>query len=354
MDDLRRDMVGGNASTEALEKFMGMSGAFDPFGMVAASMMFPSFILNWYSTAVEMNPLFQFARLASKNSLDMFLVAQRAQAGLQRKEIRVADGLTYVYLEGGAGEPLLLLHSFGAGKDTFVSVASCLTANCRVIIPDQIGFGESSQPADTDYSLRAQAERVRAFLDALDISRVHLGGCSMGGHIAATYAAMFPEDVRTLWLLDPTGVWSAPESIMQTVLKETGRNPLFVERVEDLPGALRMLMSNPPPYIPRAMLSAFAEPYLKNPALGELVLREIGADSIEERVRGLETPTLIVWGNEDKIVHVDGSKILSALMPRSQVIIMPQTGHMPIVENPLRCAQDYLRFRKQLDTTKDT
>jgi pimeloyl-ACP methyl ester carboxylesterase len=223
-----------------------------------------------------------------------------------------------------------------------------------VIIPDQIGFGESSQPEHTDYSLRAQAERLQAFVNALDISCVHLGGSSMGGHIAATYAALFPDEVRSLWLLDPTGVWSAPKSIMQTVLSETGRNPLLVEKLEDFPLALRMLISNPPPYIPRSMLSVLAEPYLKNPALGEHILREIGADSIEERVSGLETPTLIVWGSEDKIVHVDGSRILSALMPRSQVIIMPQTGHLPIVENPLRCAQDYLRFREQLDTTKDT
>lgn len=75
---------------------------------------------------------------------------------------------------------------------------------------------------------------------------------------------------------------------------------------------------------------------------------EIGTDSVEERVTGLATPTLIVWGGEDQIAHVKGSKILNGLMPRSRVIVMPDTGHLPILENPQECAGDYLRFRASI------
>lgn len=170
----------------------------------------------------------------------------------------------------------------------------------------------------------------------------------MGGHIALTYAALFPEEVKSLWLLDPTGVWSAPKSIMQKVLKTTGKNPLLIEKEEDFPGLLRMLMSNSPSYIPRAILSVLAEPHLKNGPLAERILMEIGTDSIEDRVTGLATPTLIVWGSEDQVAHVEGSKILNGLMPRSQVIVIPHTGHLPILENPLESAGDYLKFRASI------
>jgi pimeloyl-ACP methyl ester carboxylesterase len=306
-------------------------------------------MFDWYNNFFTANPMFGFARFATKNAMSMFMDAQRAQAGLHQKEIQLDDGLTYVYLEGGKGEPLFLLHCFGADKDILVSVARHLTTRYRLIIPDQLGFGESSQPEEADYSPQAQAERLRRFADALGITRLHLGGSSMGGHIALSYAALFPEEVKSLWLLDPTGVWSAPKSTMQKALESTGRNPLFIEKEEDFPGLLQLLMCNPPTYLPHAIISVLAEPHLKNSHLAERILMEIGTDSVEERVTGLDMPTLIVWGGEDQIAHVKGSKILNDLMPRSRVIVMPNTGHLPILENPQECAGDYLEFRDSMD-----
>jgi pimeloyl-ACP methyl ester carboxylesterase len=161
--------------------------------------------------------------LAPENALQLLLNVQRVQAGLDRKEIQLADSLRYVYLEGGKGEPLMLLHGFGADKDNFTPVAGYLTKHYRVIIPDLIGFGESTHPVDADYSPPEQAKRLWAFAHALGVTSMHLGGSSMGGHIAMTYAALYPEEVKSLWLLDPGGVWSAPKSIVQTALETTGQ-----------------------------------------------------------------------------------------------------------------------------------
>ena len=141
-----------------------------------------------------------FVYLAPENARGLLLRVQRAQAGLDRKEIQLADGLRYVYLEGGKGEQLMLLHGFGGDKDHFARVAGYLTTRYRVVIPDHIGFGESAHPVDADYSPPAQAKRLRAFALALGITNLHLGGNSMGGHIAMTYAALYPEEVKSLWL----------------------------------------------------------------------------------------------------------------------------------------------------------
>jgi len=138
--------------------------------------------------------------------------AQRWRAGLTRKEITIPGGLRYVYLEGGRGEPLLMLHGFGANKDNFTAMARYLTPHYRVIIPDHIGFGESSHPQDLDYAPPAQAARLRVLMHALAIRRFHLAGHSMGGQISLIYISLYAGDVKSLWLIDPGGVLSAPRA----------------------------------------------------------------------------------------------------------------------------------------------
>jgi pimeloyl-ACP methyl ester carboxylesterase len=287
--------------------------------------------------------------LAPENAARLLQNVQRAQAGLDRKEIQRADGLRYVYLEGGKGEPLMLLHGFGADKDNFTPVAGYLTPYYRVIIPDHIGFGESAHPMDADYAPPEQAKRLRTFAHALGLNRLHLGGSSMGGHIAMTYAALYPEEVKSLWLLDPGGVWSAPKTVaLAAALDTTGQNLLLVQKEEDIVKLFQLVTSSPP-YIPRPILNVLARQRIKNYTLEQRIFKEIMTDSVEQRVTGLVTPTLIVWGSEDQVVNVEASKILNQLMPRSQVIVMQHIGHLPMFENPKQSAQDYLKFRASLD-----
>lgn len=289
-----------------------------------------------------------FVYLAPESVFHLLVNAMRARAGLDRKEIRLPDGLHYVYLEGGQGAPLMLLHGFGGNKDNFILVAGLLTKRYRVIIPDHIGFGESSHPPEADYSPPAQARRLRNFAQTLGVTGLHIGGNSMGGHIAMTYATLYPGDVKSLWVLDPSGVWSAPKSMVRTAIETTGKNPLTVKTEEDFVTLLQWVMSKPP-FIPRPILNVLAREHIANNTLEERIFREITADSVEPRVTGLTVPALIVWGSEDRILHAESAKILNRLMPRSWVIVMPKTGHLPMFENPQQSARDYLSFRASLE-----
>jgi pimeloyl-ACP methyl ester carboxylesterase len=275
------------------------------------------------------------------------LESERRRAALFRREIELPGGLRYVYLEGGRGEPLMLLHGFGANKDNFVRVARFLTSRYRVIVPDHIGFGESSHPPEADYSPSAQAHRLRALANALGIKTVHLGGSSMGGHIAMTYAALYPTEVASLWLLDPGGVWSAPPGELRKIMVETGTNPLIVRTTDDAARLVRFVMSEPP-FILWFVLDVLARERIRNAALEEKIFRQLGEDSVEARVTGLATPTLIVWGDEDRVLNVATAGVLHKLMPRSQVVIMRGVGHVPMIERPRESADDYLRFRAAL------
>ncbi len=272
---------------------------------------------------------------------------ERRLAGLERKEITVAGGLRYVYLEGGQGAPLLLLHGFGANKDNFTRVAKYLTPHFRVIIPDHAGFGESAKPPQADYGPRAQAERLRTFARALGVSKLHLGGNSMGGHIALTYAALYPNEVESLWLLSAAGVWSAPPSELRKRMTETGENPLLVQDEDDFAQLVAMVTAKPL-MIPRPFLDVVAQERIKNYALEERVFKQLAADSVEERIRGLAVPTLIVWGQQDRVLHPGTAGILQMLLIKSEVVMMQGVGHVPMLEQPERSALDYLRFRATL------
>jgi len=272
---------------------------------------------------------------------------ERGLAGLVRKEMELPGGLRYVYLEGGTGEPLMLLHGFGANKDNFVRVAKYLTPNYRVIIPDHIGFGESAKPAKADYTPRAQAERLRALARALGIARLHLGGNSMGGHIALTYAALYPREVASLWLLAPAGVWSAPPSEMRKRIEQTGENPMIVKNEEEFARLVAGVTAVPLP-IPRRILDVLAQERIRNRDLEQRIFKQLADDSVEQRVRGLATPALIVWGAQDRVLHPASAGILQLLLTRSEAILMPGVGHLPMLEQPEKSASDYLQFRAKL------
>jgi len=272
---------------------------------------------------------------------------QRRRSGLRRKEIEIPGSLRYVYLDGGRGEPLLLLHGFGANKDNFTPVARFLTPHYRVIIPDHIGFGESSHPRDADYAPPAQAARLRAFMQALGIRRFHLGGSSMGGQIALTYTSVYTTDVASLWLLDSGGVWSAPKSERQEIVAAGGRNPLMAQTEAEYAQVLPFVMSRPP-YVPRFMLRVMAQERIRNFALEQHIYETDVTYQMEPHIAGLMTPTLIVWGREDRSHNVAAAGILHGLLPNSKVVILPHAGHLPMIEQPGRCACDYLDFRRRL------
>jgi pimeloyl-ACP methyl ester carboxylesterase len=288
-----------------------------------------------------------FVHLAPERATRLLFDQERRGAGLVRKKIELGGGLRTVYLEGGQGEPLLLIHGFGADKDTFVRVARYLTPRYHVIVPDLAGFGESAHPPAADYSPPAQVERLRSLARALGLKALHLGGSSMGGQIAMTWAALHPAEVESLWLLDPAGVWSVPQRGIDEYRQRTGRHPLLVRSGEEFRQTLAFAMSDPP-FIPPSMIGVMARPRIRNYDLEVRILGQIHADPLEARVRGLSTPALIVWGSRDRVLDPASAEVLHRLLPRSVVKIMPGIGHIPMLERPQLSAEDYLAFRASL------
>jgi pimeloyl-ACP methyl ester carboxylesterase len=303
-----------------------------------------------YSSAfvfVVIASLIAFVYLAPEHAVKAALNATRKQSGLLRKEITLPDGLHYAYLEGGQGEPLMLLHGFGGNKDTFTRVSRFLVKRYRVIIPDIIGFGESAHPSQEGYSPPAQVERLRALSQALNLKNLHLGGNSMGGQIALLYAALYPTEVNSLWLLNPAVARSSFKSDVLKVITESGHNSLIARNVQEFQEVMAFGMSKPP-FIPKPMLKVLAQERIQNAALEERIFQKIIDHSVEYQIRGMETQTLIVFGNQDRIISIETADVLSKLLPNSKVVVVQNAGHVPMFEQPRQCANDYVSFREAM------
>lgn len=272
---------------------------------------------------------------------------ERSRAHLVRKELTLPDGTRMAYLDGGTGAPLVLVHGFGADKDNFTRVARYLTPHYRVIAPDLVGFGESAHRGDVDYHYAAQAERLHAFTQALGLSRFDLGGNSMGGGISMSLAAQHPQEVASLWLIDCAGIAEAPPGELARIVTTTGANPLLITKESDYRTFIKFVMSDPP-WIPGSVMDELARERMANQDLERAVFAQIATDSVSAAIKGLPTPTLIVWGDEDRALSVGTVPVLKALLPNAQAIVMPHVGHAPMIERPQETAEDYLRFRAAL------
>ena len=168
----------------------------------------------------------------------------RISAGLRRRSLQLDDHRV-VYSEGGSGPTVLLLHGFGADKDTWNLYARWLVKRYRLVIPDLPGWGEITYHPHADYGYGAQVARLKALVDALGLGPLHLCGNSMGGAIAGVYAATHPQDVSTLLLMDAAALEMPNPSEFQRMVDSGAGNPLIVRSVADVAEQLRFVFTGP-------------------------------------------------------------------------------------------------------------
>ena len=283
-------------------------------------------------------------RLAPAFAARGWLALERRRAGLSVRRASV-EGFAMPYLEGGRGEPLVLVHGFGGDKDNFTRLARHLTPHLRVIIPDLPGFGDASRDPTARYHVDAQVARLRAFIVGLGLDAVHLGGNSMGGFIATQYAATYPDAVRSLWLLDAAGTALAHDTDVIKNYLATGDLPLLVHRVEDYDAMLGAVTLRRPP-LPFSLKRMLALRAVGDLALHARIFREIGAESptLDDRLSLIRAPTLVVWGQDDRILNPAAAAALGTRIARAAVEVLPATGHVPMIERPRATARAYLRF----------
>ena len=285
------------------------------------------------------------------NTTQKIIQYERNKSDLDVKSFTLTSGDKLVYAENAnlTGEPLLLIHGFGGNKDNFTRIADELE-DYHLIIPDLLGFGESSKPMSADYRSQAQATRLHELLQAKGLaSNIHIGGNSMGGAISVAYAAQYPKDVKSLWLVDSAGFWSAgvPKSLEGATLEN---NPLLINSKEDFYKMYDFVMYKPP-YLPKSVKAVFAQERINNKELDAKILEQIVTDNVEERaqiIANYNIPTLVAWGDKDQVIKPETVNVIKDIIPQAQVIMMEDIGHVPMIEAVEQTAEDYKKFRATL------
>jgi pimeloyl-ACP methyl ester carboxylesterase len=275
---------------------------------------------------------------------------------VERAEI-LLHGHRIGYRAEGSGALLVLLHGIAGTSATWDGLIPRLSGRFRVLAPDLLGHGESAKP-EGDYSLGAYANVLRDLLVVLGHGRATLVGHSLGGGIALQFAYQFPERCERLVLVSSGGL---------------GREVHPLLRAAALPGAEVVL-----PWLSMAARQSVGRVVH---ALGSLGLRA-SADleeswrsfvSLEERnarraflhtVRGIidfhgqrvsahdrlylaaGLPTLILWGEKDRLIPVRHGREAHERIPGSRLEIFSGAGHFPWRDEPRRFAEVLLDFMK--------
>ncbi|OGP67169.1 MAG: hypothetical protein A2W27_02775 [Deltaproteobacteria bacterium RBG_16_44_11] len=271
----------------------------------------------------------------------------RSNAGLTQKEIKIDDH-NIVYLEGGKGETILLLHGYTAEKDNWLQFAAYLTKDYHVVIPDIPGYGESSQLMDASYNLSNQMFRLHKFAQAVNPKKFHIVGNSMGGFFAGTYAVRYPDEIISLGLFDAGGVMPLEKNVIMKMMGK-GENPIVLKNSGDWPRIMGLVFVNPPS-LPYPLKKVFIQKALANRNFYEKALKEIKPDffSLEKNLPKIKAPTLILWGDQDKILDISSVPVFEKGLKNHKTVIMKDCGHVPQVEKPKETAMHYLDFIKTI------
>lgn len=263
--------------------------------------------------------------------------------GLEKQQLHIGE-LKMALYQGGPedAEAIVMVHGYTADKEVWPRFARHFTGDYRVIIPDLAGHGETAFDPASDYSIRAQAARVAALMDKLSIEKAHLIGNSMGGCITAYFAIHYPQRSLSAAPIDP-GCVASPEPSDREKMLAQGKNPFLIESWEDFRNFYPMTMAQPP-WLPGFVLDAMAQQYLERRERYAQIYADIDPERLETQLVQLKTPTLLIWGDQDRLIHVSAVQAWKAGVPHLQVEIMQGIGHMPMVEMPTQTAAIYRRF----------
>jgi pimeloyl-ACP methyl ester carboxylesterase len=251
--------------------------------------------------------------------------------------VRVGDQLVHVE-QAGSGEPVVLIHGFGASTYSWRKVMPALAASHRVVAVDLNGFGYTQRPTSrASYTREAQAKLVLGTLDALGIDRAHIVGHSYGGGLTLYLASRHPERFRTMVLVDS----SAPTYANDRRSRFAALRPLdvlFVRSVVLRPGMVR-----------KGLLRSYYDDSLVTPELVQAYLDRLAVEGVGNAFYGLTAPapvgepvelekiavpSLVIWGAHDLLISPETGRQAAARLPHAEFVLFDKSGHLPMEEEP--------------------
>jgi pimeloyl-ACP methyl ester carboxylesterase len=266
--------------------------------------------------------------------------------------VRVGGQLVHVE-QAGSGEPVVLLHGFGASTYSWRKVSPELARSHRVVAIDLNGFGYTERPRSrASYTREGQAELVLGTMDALGIARAHIAGHSYGGGITLYLASRHPERFLSMVLVDSSAP-TYPNDRRSRAAALLPLDALFIRTLALRPGQVR-----------KSLLRAFWDDSKVTPELVRAYLDRVAVEGAGYAFYGLtalappgppveldkiEIPTLVVWGAHDELISPESGRRAAARLPHGEFVLLDGSGHMPMEEEPealLRAVLPFLERHK--------
>jgi pimeloyl-ACP methyl ester carboxylesterase len=249
--------------------------------------------------------------------------------------------------------PIILIHGTGSSLHTFDTWVNNLKDSSRVIRMDLPAFGLTGPFPDQDYSISNYTSFLKEFLIALKVKQCVLAGNSLGGEIAWNFTLDQPHMVKKLILIDAAGQ------------PETSKSVPIAFKLGQIPVVNKLLNYITPRFIVRASIEdvysdkskvtdSLVDRYL------ELTLRKgnrqafvdrlkVSSNSNYNNIKNIKQSTLILWGAEDLLIPVENAYKFERSIPNNVLVIMDDTGHVPMEESPLESigfVTDFLNITK--------
>jgi len=252
--------------------------------------------------------------------------------------VRANGAEVFVTDTGGDAPAVVLLHGGGpgaSGLSNYSRNTEALSRNFRVLVPDMPGYGRSSKYVDHSDPFGYLAEAIRGVLDELAIETAHLVGNSYGGAAALRLALDTPQRVGKLVLMGPGGIGTTrglPTDGLKSLLSYYGDDGPSREKLASF---IRTYLVYDGAAVPDELIDlryqasidpeVVANPPLRRPSgLRTLWRMDLTRD---KRLRRLTTPTLVLWGRDDKVNRPAGGPMLLNLMPNAELVMTSHTGH---------------------------
>ena len=263
------------------------------------------------------------------------------------------DGLEVHFKDEGTGFPIVLIHGTSASLHTWDAWTEKLIENYRVIRMDLPAFGLTGANKNNSYDLESYNQFLESFINKIGVSEFVLAGNSLGGSIAWHYASNHQKQVKQLILVDPGGFPS-------------NKGKPFVFKLAEMP-IVNLLLKHITPksfvrnnleqvyYDDSKITSELVERY------HQMILREGSRNAFIERskiafkdetalLKKINTPTLILWGENDIWIPVANGLKFDAKLSNSRLVIMKETGHVPMEERPEESLVHLLDFLNEYQT----
>ena len=305
--------------------------------------------------------------LASRDDIELWPGSQVTLESGRSVHVRTTPG-------GPDAEPALFVHGLSGSAANWTDFAGLLRERLAVDAIDLPGHGRSEPPPRNRYSLDDFAAVVISYLDESGRGPVHLVGNSMGGAISILVASRRPDLVRTLTLISPAVPDNRPRIY---ALKSDPRVallaiPILGERLVRrfntrvavevrARGTIKLCFADADRYPTARFDEAVSEakyradlPWAESSVLRSMraLVRSqlLGGRAAWSAMRSITAPTLVLWGDTDRLVAPDLAPFVAAAIPEARLLVLDDIGHTAMMEDPETSARAFLGLLQHADT----